>query len=74
MDSLIAWLLSSALVPTGTLVWATGGLVTAVVLAVLLSTALLVLASQREPALRTVRTTGEVALPPHEDSRLPSAA
>ena len=73
MDSLIAWLLSTALVPTGTLVWATGGLVTAVVLAVLLSTALLVLASQREPAVRPVRS-GKVALPPHEDSRLPSAA
>ena len=74
MDALIAWLLGTALVPTGTLVWATGGLVTAVVLAVLLSAALAVLASQRETAVRPVCKADEVTVPPHRDSRLPSAA
>lgn len=75
MNLLITWLLSTAVVPTGTLFWATGGLTTAVILAVLLSATLLALVSQRERSeVVQRRGSAETILPAHEDSRLPSAA
>jgi hypothetical protein len=75
MNLLITWLLGTAVVPTGTLFWATGGLTTAIILSVLLSATLLALVSQRERSGAVERGNAEaMLLPSHEDSRLPSAA
>jgi hypothetical protein len=74
MNLLITWLLGTTVVPTGTLVWATGGLTTAIILSVLLSATLLALVFQRERGAAVERRIAETMLPSHEDSRLPSAA
>lgn len=73
MDLLIAWLLGTAVVPTGSLIFATGGPATAIVLAALLLAALAALVSQLDRNERIGRAV-EPPVTHGEDSRLPSAA
>ena len=74
MASWIGWLFGASAVPAGPLVWVTGGMSTAIVLAVLLLVALGVLAWQYDP--RRNGSKKHLGLPASApaDSHLPSAA
>ena len=76
MTSLMGWLFGSDAIPTGTLVWATGGMGFAVVLTVLLLVTVGLIATQRER--RSEKSSAPAKAPwgkqPVVAKSLPSAA
>lgn len=73
MASLIIWLLEPATVPTGALVWAGGGVLTAVILALLLIVLLAVMVAQRDRS-EVVQLDAGASWPARHGARLPHAA